>query len=217
MRSAAGWGTIVTMDARAWVIIAACIPVSCHWVFSYSPGVDRVARDLDATATDLPLDRPPSESPVLRDAPAPPDGLTLDLGPTAEHGVKDGKALHDKHALDKKVVAKDTGPLMLDKGPVSPDTSVPPDKAVPSEKPFALDQPKKASDLLTSCTLSCPSDSFCELSSGCQLPGSCVKVPTNCDGTTGLPVCGCDGQPYVNDCVRQMAMASRHSFGACPF
>jgi hypothetical protein len=47
-----------------------------------------------------------------------------------------------------------------------------------------------------------------------DLPGVCKKLPDACD-TVYLPVCGCDGQIYSNDCVAGMAGVSVAPAATC--
>jgi hypothetical protein len=71
-------------------------------------------------------------------------------------------------------------------------------------------------------TIECASGQFCEdLAGRCGLGaggplvhGACVARPQGCDGNF-LPVCGCDGGTYSNDCERQRAGVSKASDGAC--
>lgn len=44
--------------------------------------------------------------------------------------------------------------------------------------------------------------------------GECVKVPDVCM-TVEIPVCGCDGKTYTNDCFRLKAGARKAHGGAC--
>jgi hypothetical protein len=66
--------------------------------------------------------------------------------------------------------------------------------------------------------LQCDAGLFCQNKPGkCGLldgPGTCTRVPKFC-GHFVLPVCGCDGKTYNNDCERQQAMVSQSHPGKC--
>ena len=49
---------------------------------------------------------------------------------------------------------------------------------------------------------------------GVQLVGRCVEVPFACPHIA-LPVCGCNGKTYGNDCKRQRAKMQKAHDGPC--
>jgi hypothetical protein len=66
----------------------------------------------------------------------------------------------------------------------------------------------------------CDGGLFCQQKPGqCKfidMTGTCVRVPQIC-GFIFLPVCGCDGKTYSNNCERQKAMVSMKHKGACKY
>ena len=66
--------------------------------------------------------------------------------------------------------------------------------------------------------VSCDAGLWCENSPGTcggkDLQGKCAKVPEVCTEQF-LPVCGCDGKTYGNDCQRASARAQKAHDGKC--
>lgn len=64
----------------------------------------------------------------------------------------------------------------------------------------------------------CATGQTCELPAGqCQtadLAGECVDIPDFCTQDY-VPVCGCDGVTYSNDCTRVAAQAQKSHDGEC--
>ena len=64
----------------------------------------------------------------------------------------------------------------------------------------------------------CPNGQFCQYMPGhCTagfFPGTCTKKPVICP-LIFLPVCGCNGKTYGNDCQRRAAGVSLRHTGRC--
>jgi hypothetical protein len=66
--------------------------------------------------------------------------------------------------------------------------------------------------------ISCDTGLFCLNKPGtCKIAdnqGKCIRVPTRCTRER-IPVCGCDGKTYANDCLRLTAKVNLDHKGAC--
>jgi hypothetical protein len=65
----------------------------------------------------------------------------------------------------------------------------------------------------------CPNGQFCQFPTGActalyGTPGTCARKPRICP-LIFLPVCGCNGKTYGNDCQRQSAGVSLRHTGRC--
>jgi len=64
----------------------------------------------------------------------------------------------------------------------------------------------------------CPNGQFCQFApghcTGFGQPGTCTVRPRACPRIF-LPVCGCDGKTYGNDCERRSAGVSLRHTGKC--
>jgi hypothetical protein len=67
----------------------------------------------------------------------------------------------------------------------------------------------------------CDAGLFCQFRPGTcgrfDMTGTCTRTPRFCPQNTGpkLVVCGCNGQTYGNDCMRQQAGVSLAHRGKC--
>lgn len=64
----------------------------------------------------------------------------------------------------------------------------------------------------------CSDNEFCKFQaeSACQGQGLCSTKPEGCEGEDDMPVCGCDGETYLNACNAESMGVSILAEGACP-
>jgi hypothetical protein len=67
----------------------------------------------------------------------------------------------------------------------------------------------------------CLADEFCdwassEMCGATDAPGDCAPRPSDCPEPGGVPVCGCDGMEYLNECLANLAGTDAAVVGGCP-
>lgn len=60
----------------------------------------------------------------------------------------------------------------------------------------------------------CAAGKLCVFDTTCGTVGHCVPEPSACDAVSA-PVCGCDGEPYANDCEARRADVAVQHAGPC--
>jgi hypothetical protein len=96
--------------------------------------------------------------------------------------------------------ARDAGPPVSDSGP-PPDSATPdasPGDAGDAAIPDAATPDAGGGGECTGSTSSCEDTEYCA-APACDDDGACTARPSDCPGVFA-PVCGCDGNQYVNEC-----------------
>lgn len=81
--------------------------------------------------------------------------------------------------------------------------------------------PRSCGGLTPGGTPGCLPDEYCdyaveEMCGAFDAPGDCQPRPTECLEPGGVPVCGCDGTEYLNECLANMAGTGVGRLGGCP-